>query len=118
MVTPVRRFIVALVAVALSSQLVEGQVMRCGQMDLSGAGGMTSESMQSSLNVSSSDNRGQAQGSLSSSCILSGQCLTVAAVQTVSRVGFNGVIGAPVVVYTTTPIGAWSLRPEPPPPRL
>jgi hypothetical protein len=118
MVTPARRFIVALVAVALSSQLVQGQVMRCGQMDLSGAGGMTSESMQSSLNVSSSDNGGQTQEPASSSCILSGQCLSVAAVQTVSRVGFNAVIGAPVVVYTTRPVGARSPRPEPPPPRL
>lgn len=50
-------------------------------------------SLTQTRDASSSDNGAQTREPASSSCILSGQYLSVAAVQAVSRVGFNAVIG-------------------------
>lgn len=127
MLTLGRRFIVGLLAVALVSQLVQGQLLRCGQMDMSARAGMTHDSMQSSADerrdakiatASSSDHGAQNQAPMSSGCIVSGLCLNAPAVPAVSLPPFDAGSDSPAIAYGTMSPAARALRPESPPPRL
>lgn len=121
-----RRFVVALLAVALSSQLAQGQLLRCGKMDMSANAG-TMQSMQPSTHqmhdamiatASTSDQGAENQGPVSSSCILSALCLIAPAVPAVSRPVFADGIDSPVIAYGAMSPAELTLRPESPPPRL
>jgi hypothetical protein len=121
-----RRFVVALLAVALSSQLAQGQLLRCSKMDMSAKAGAM-QSMQPSAHqghdvmiaiASSSNHDAQNQVPVSSSCILSGVCLVAPAVPAASQPAFGDDVDSSVIASGTTSPAELALRPESPPPRL
>lgn len=120
-----RRFVVALLAVALSSQLAQGQPLRCHKMDMS-ANAATMQSMQSSahdghdamISTAASSKRGtQNQVPVSSSCILSGLCLIGPAVPAVSPPALDAGVDSPVIAHGAIAPAERALRPDSPPPR-
>lgn len=134
MLTVGRRFIVAFLAVALSSQLVQGQLLRCGWMDMSVTAGMMRESMQRSAHqrndarvapapnspqiVDHRDDGAQTQEPASSICILKQLCMNASAVPAVFQPSFSAGSDSAAIASGTMPPAAWALRPESPPPRL
>lgn len=120
-----RRLVVALLAVALSSQLMQGQVLRCAQMDMRDPA-MSESSMGSShaghktaqLISTTSDRSGQQQAPASSTCVLSGVCVSAPAVPVLSYTEIGRVTVSPVIPFQPVAPSARAVRPEAPPPRL
>jgi hypothetical protein len=117
-----RRFIVAVLATALSSQLAQEQLLRCDRMDMGATAAM--ESMSGSGNdehdvtVAPSGRDSQDQMPVSSSCIVSTICLVGPAIPTVSAAVFDASPVSRVIASAAVVPATRALRPDLPPPRF
>jgi hypothetical protein len=113
----VARLVVAVLAISLSSQLLEGQAMRC--MDMNRA--MSSAHMQHShdaASVSSSDKQSERAPQSSSSCLLNTLCLNAPAILVSAPVSFEAPLVAVVIDFGAAAPAAQSHRPDSPPPKI
>jgi hypothetical protein len=119
-----RRLVVAMIALALTTQLVQAQMLLCGPMDMDtenvAAAAMTSahERHEETQRALTSEAGAQMSAPHSSKCILAASCGTVTAAVMTSLPAF-----IPELVETDLPTAAGiqrlrSLRPDLPPPRV
>ena len=119
-----RRMVVAIITFALSSQLVPGQMLLCGQMDMS-AGGAAVPAMAAdherhpeTRGEPASEAGAQMSAPHSPECPLAASCGSVPAALMPSLTAF---VPDPAASDLPSPVGAQrlrSLRPELPPPRV
>jgi hypothetical protein len=118
-----RRLAVALIAMALSAQVLQGLEPRCVQMDMDktamtdmASGSMQSEHPSGVVPASSSDKSDQTPPA--SSCLVGNACIVAAALPAISQ---------PQIAISALPVGigylviapsARAVRPEAPPPRI
>lgn len=104
------RLIVAVLALALSSQLVQGQLVRCGEMDMSKVGA-------TGALVPSSNHSDQTRVPASSSCVVAGICLNGPALPNAMAPAFTSDVESVAISYGLMPPEALAIQPESPPPR-
>jgi hypothetical protein len=110
------RLTVAFLAISLSSQLLQGQELRCAEMN----GAMSSTHMQHSHDVTavSSHDKQSQQNSQSSSCLLGTLCLNAPAILVSHPVFVDNAPAAAGITFGAVKPDARSLRPDSPPPKI
>jgi hypothetical protein len=112
------RLIVAVLAISLSSQLLEGQAMRCTQMnDAMSAAAGHSHSDHDAMTGASHDKQSH-RVPQSSSCLLGTICLNAPAMVVSASVSFDAAPVSVVIVYGAIAPDAQSPRPDSPPPKI
>lgn len=119
-----RRFTIALLAIALTSQLVQGQLLLCEQMD------MTAESMTSTSMEAGHEQHGAARGTAvsardeaqnsapdASKCVLATSCTTTPAILSRAQSLSQTKAGATALPLLTTSPHVRAAPPDLPPPR-
>ena len=110
------RLVVAVLAISLTSPLLEGQAMRCAQMTASMSEGHAQHG-HDAMTTSSHDK--QSQGTpQSSSCLIGAICLNAPAILVSAPVSFDAAPVPVVIVYGAMAPDAQSLRPDSPPPKI
>ena len=111
----VARLVVAVLAISLSSQLLEGQAMRCMEMNRA----MSSTHVQHShdaASVSSHDMKSERTPQSSSSCLLNTLCLAPAILVS-APVSFEAPLVPVVIDFGAAAPAVQSPRPDSPPPK-
>lgn len=119
-----RRFVVALLAIALSSQLVQAQLFRCDLMDMGATASM--QSMPSSASdepdamseASSGDQDSEHGIPAPSSCTVSVICVIGPAIPAMSQAAVDGIDVSRVIAFAMIAPPTRALRPDFPPPRV
>lgn len=109
------RLIVAVLAISLSSQMLEGQAMRCAQMHEAMSTGHA-QSGHDAMTSASHDKQSH-RTPQSSSCLLGTICLNAPAIVVSAPASFEVVPVPVVIVYGAIAPDAQSLRPDSPPPK-
>lgn len=113
----VARLVVAVLAISLSSQLLEGQAMRCMEMNRA----MLSAHVQHShdaASVSSNDKQSERTPQSSSSCLLNTLCLNAPAILVFAPVSFEAPLVPVVIDFGAVAPAVQSPRPDSPPPKI
>src|SRR5215208_8346639 len=110
------RFVVIVLAVSLTSQLLEGQAMRCAQMNAS----MSASHSQSGhdMMIAASHDKQSQRTPQSSSCLLGTICVSTPAILVSAPVAFEVARLPVVIVYGAIAPDAQSPRPDSPPPKI
>jgi len=124
MVTQRRRFVVALLATALSSQLAQAQLFRCDRMDMGATASMQSMPGSASnepdamIGASTTGEESEHQMPVSSSCTVSAICVIGPAVPAMSQPAADAVDVSRVIAIAMIAPPTHALRPDFPPPRF
>lgn len=112
----VARLVVAVLAISLSSQLLEGQAMRCMEMNRA----MSSAHVQHSPDAASVSSHDKQSGRTpqSSSCLLNTLCLNAPAILVSAPVSFEAPLVPVVIDFGAAATTVQSPRPDSPPPRI
>ena len=110
------RLVVAVLAISLSSSLLEGQAMRCAQMNGAMSGGHSQHG--SDAMTSGSHDKQSQSAPQSSSCLIGAICLNAPAILVSAPVSFEPAPVPVVIVYGAIAPDAQSLPPDSPPPKL
>lgn len=121
-----RRAVSALLAVALTAQLVQAQLVLCGQMDMSESAMMTDDSMNRMMQGQNADPRTTLAGpnqeertdpSADPKCVIPAACLTTPAVPSLPPASLEIHTGPVSMPSEMLPPRAVSFGPDLPPPR-
>jgi hypothetical protein len=110
------RLVVAVLAISLSSPLLEGQAMRCAQM--TGAMSSNHESSGHDAMTPASHDQHSQRSPQSSSCLIGAICLNAPAILASAPVSFETAPVPVVIVYGAIAPDAQSPRPDSPPPKI
>jgi hypothetical protein len=110
------RLVVAVLAISLTSPLLEGQAMRCAQMTASMVEGHAQHG-HDAMTSGSHDKKSQ-RTPQSSSCLIGAICLNAPAILVSAPVSFDAAPVPVEIVYGAITPDAQSPRPDSPPPKI